>query len=869
MESSDGNLRTVAFTSGKYEVVARLGRGGMAQVFLAVVRGLGGFNKLVVIKRLESDDPSFRRMFLDEARVAAMLSHPNVVHTYEVSEYGGSYFIAMEYLDGQPLNRIVRRAQELGKFLNPRLCARVTAEALAGLHYAHELRDFSGSLLNVVHRDVSPHNLFVTHDGQVKVFDFGVAKAESRLEGTDTGVLKGKLGYMSPEQAAGDTVDRRADLFSAGVVLWELLTLRQLVTRDSNAAALRQVLHGSAPELPSSLPDVDDELRSIVSMALRRDKARRFQTAQEMRDALLGYLERQPYSQADSAKYMYEQFHSARAELQQRIQDTIFPAGGTDPVISVSETEIGDDPLLFGVSDELLPVLDSGSYSVAPPHDETEVLSPAPNSVSRVSNTPLGIALTSQSAPPAAPVDRRRVVVIGGLCAAALGGLLVVRASAPRVPSAVSSAAAAALAASPLPVVSAARVLRIHGSNTIGSELGPALAEAFLRFKGQDGVHRRAGKTPEESWVSGSSGGTDSAPSIELRAEGSSTAFTDLASGACDIGMSSRPIRDSEAADLVQKGFGDLRTPAAEHVIGLDGIAVIVHPNSALRSLDLEQLKRLFTGKALEFPAHGGPVHVFARHDQSGTYDTFKHLVLGDEALAATSKRVLDSAALSDAVAADPAGIGFIGIAYVRSAKAIAVSEAGASPLFASAFTVGTEDYALSRRLYLYVPVQGARKAALEYINFALSPEGQAVVRASGFVDLDVQAIEARPCDVRCSPRYANLTRGAKRLSLDFRFRAGRTELDSRGLRDLDRLVTFLRQVPDAKLMLLGFSDARGPLDQNLMLSRERTRKVSDELAARGVHATFADALGQEMPISSNATEAGRERNRRVEVWLR
>ena len=845
----------------------------MAQVFLAVVRGLGGFNKLVVIKRLESDDPSFRRMFLDEARVAAMLSHPNVVHTYEVSEYGGSYFIAMEYLDGQPLNKIVRRAQELGGFLKPRLCARVVADALAGLHYAHELKDFSGALLNVVHRDVSPHNLFVTHDGQVKVFDFGVAKAESRLEGTDTGVLKGKLGYMSPEQAASDLVDRRADVFSTGVVLWELLTLRQMVTRDSNAAALRQVLHGATPDLPSTLPDVDDELRGIVSMALKRDKARRFQSAHEMRAALLAYLERHPFSHEDLTAFMHEQFHSARADLQQRIQDTIFPAGGADPVISVTETEteLGDDPLLFGVDDSLLPVLDSGSFSL-PTREETARLSPASASVSSLSAaTPVGLARTNAPSALGAGAESRRAGRAGlaafGAAVVALGGWLALRPPASRAPE-----SAHPVAATLTPAGSAAPLLRIHGSNTMGSELGPALAEAYLRAKGQDGVQRRAGRSPEESWINGRRAGQADSPGIEIRAEGSATAFTDLASGACDVGMASRPIKDTEAALLLEKGLGDLQTPAAEHVIGLDGIAVIVHPNNPLRSLDLEQLRGLFTGKATEFPGavtHAAGVHVYARDDQSGTYDTFKHLVLGDEALAASCKRLMDSSALSQAVASDPQGIGFIGIAYVRGAKAVAVAESGASPLYASAFTVGTEDYALSRRLYLYVPVRGAQKSALDFVNFALSAEGQAVVRASGFVDLDVQAMEARPCDARCSPRYAQLTKNAKRLSLDFRFRAGRSELDSRGLRDIDRLITFLHEVPDAKLMLLGFSDSRGSLEQNAALSRERARKVEEELSARGLHASFVDALGQEMPISSNVNEAGRERNRRVEVWLR
>jgi len=415
-------------------------------------------------------------------------------------------------------------------------------------------------------------------------------------------------------------------------------------------------------------------------------------------------------------------------------------------------------------------------------------------------------------------------------------------------------------------------LLRLHGSNTIGSELGPALAEAYLRWKGQDGVHRRVDLAHEEAWVTGHTEQQQDAPGIEIRAVGSATAFSDLGNRSCDVGMASRAIKPAEAEALAQKGLGDLTTPAAEHVIGLDGIAVIVHPNNPLPRIDLDQLRRVFDGKLADFASLGGQpggVHVYARGDESGTYDTFKRLVLGDDALSARATRLMDSGALSDAVASDPQAIGFIGLAYVRGAKAVPVAEAGAPPLYASAFTVGTEDYALSRRLYLYLPVQGASPAAVDFVNFVLSPEGQSVVRASGFVDLNVQAIEARPCDARCSPRYAMLTRTARRLSLDFRFRAGHAELDSRGLRDIDRLITFLHQVPDAKLMLLGFSDSRGTYVQNQALSHDRARRVEDELSARGVHTALVDALGQEMPISSNVSDSGRERNRRVEVWLR
>jgi phosphate transport system substrate-binding protein len=413
-------------------------------------------------------------------------------------------------------------------------------------------------------------------------------------------------------------------------------------------------------------------------------------------------------------------------------------------------------------------------------------------------------------------------------------------------------------------------ILRLHGSNTIGGELGPALAEAYLRWKSFDDVQRRPGKIGEASLISGRL--RTKLQAVEIEAEGSATAFSDLGKRACDIGMASRPIKASEAEELIQKGLGDLRTPAGEHVLGLDGIAVIVHPNNPLQSVDLAQLKRLFAGDATDFASVGGAaksVSVYARDDNSGTYDTFKHLVLGDQPLASNAKRFMDSSALSDAVASDVQGIGFIGIAYVRGARALAVGEAGSPPLYPSAFTVATEDYALSRRLYLYLPVQAANPTAVDFVNFALSPDGQHVVGATGFVDLTVQAIEARPCDAHCSARYATLTRGARRLSLDFRFTSGRAELDSRGLRDLDRLISFLRSANDAKLMLLGFSDSRGSVVQNLALSRERAKVVDAALTARGVHATWVDALGQDMPVAPNDSDSGREKNRRVEVWLR
>ncbi len=216
---------------GRYAPVARLGTGGMADVFLTLAHGPQGVNKLSVVKRLrDPENVALTEMFLDEARLAARLNHPNIVHTYEVGEARGEYFIAMEYLEGQPLNQLLKKLESRCEGLSEPFVAFIAIQALKGLHYAHEFCDFDGTPLGVVHRDVSPHNLFVTYGGEIKLLDFGIAKAAVNLTHTEDGVLKGKIRYMAPEQATGTDVDRRADIFAFGVVFWEMLARRALFT---------------------------------------------------------------------------------------------------------------------------------------------------------------------------------------------------------------------------------------------------------------------------------------------------------------------------------------------------------------------------------------------------------------------------------------------------------------------------------------------------------------------------------------------------------------------------------------------------------------------------------------------------------------
>lgn len=288
MDGSNTTKGPEANILGKYRLIAELGHGGMAEVYLAVVQGPAGFNKLVVIKQIRpqlATDPEFLSMFLDEARLAARLSHPNVVQTNEVGQEGDRYFIAMEYLEGQPLNRVLHRiGRDGGLTLSMHL--RIIIDMLVGLHHAHELTDFDSTPLNVVHRDVTPHNVFVTYDGQVKVVDFGIAKAMNSSAETRLGVVKGKVAYMAPEQARGERVDRRADIFSAGVMLWEAATGRRLWKGIPDLTVLHRLINGDIPSPREIDPEVPEDLEKIVMKALALRREDRYSTSVELATAL-------------------------------------------------------------------------------------------------------------------------------------------------------------------------------------------------------------------------------------------------------------------------------------------------------------------------------------------------------------------------------------------------------------------------------------------------------------------------------------------------------------------------------------------------------------------------------------------------------
>ncbi len=304
---------------GRYELLKRIAAGGMGEVFLARQAGLEGFEKLLVVKVLLPhlvEDQEFITMFLDEARIAARLNHPNVAQIFDLGEVNGAYYIAMEYIHGDDVVKVWRAARAKGKEMPMALVGRIAADAAAGLDYAHKATDSNNRPLGLVHRDVSPQNILVTFDGGVKLIDFGVAKAAGRSSHTATGTLKGKYSYMSPEQAAGAEIDRRSDVFALGVVLYEMATGVRLFKRETEMATLKAVGECVVPRVSEKNPDVDPQLEAVILKSLAKDAADRFQDAQEMRLALEDWLvaTRKQGSAAHLAAFMQSLYAERLAE---------------------------------------------------------------------------------------------------------------------------------------------------------------------------------------------------------------------------------------------------------------------------------------------------------------------------------------------------------------------------------------------------------------------------------------------------------------------------------------------------------------------------------------------------------------------------
>ncbi len=420
-------------TVGRYEIVTPLARGGMSAVYVARLPSLAGVEKLFALKvplpHCQNDEGSLA-MFLDEARIAVRIEHPNVAQIYELGEQNGQPFIVMELVSGQSLSALTRRARAKIGALDHGTYFRILADAARGLHAAHEATGSDGEPLLVVHRDISPQNLHVGYDGRVKIVDFGIARARGRITKTESGTIKGKYRYLAPEQVSSGAIDRRTDIWALGVMLWEFCAERALFRADDEAATLWNVIHKEVPALSTIWREVPPELDRIVASCLERDKNRRPATALELAEVLEPLAAKT--STTKVAAVMEMLFADDRAASQERLRTPIHRRPG--PALPEVATKVESGVRSRSESKKssrisrvwtaaILGVIAVGAFTLgwvllaepsAPPPAPAPERTATPASSAQepaapvIEPAPLEQALPTKTTPPA-PVEERRV----------------------------------------------------------------------------------------------------------------------------------------------------------------------------------------------------------------------------------------------------------------------------------------------------------------------------------------------------------------------------------------------------------------------------------------------------------------------------
>jgi phosphate transport system substrate-binding protein len=434
----------------------------------------------------------------------------------------------------------------------------------------------------------------------------------------------------------------------------------------------------------------------------------------------------------------------------------------------------------------------------------------------------------------------------------------------------------------------------IHGSNTIGERLMPMLIDAYAQKRLGTRTVNKPGQ-PEEQEITIRAGGQTRAV-VDFQAHGSDTSAKSLLDGSAIIGMSSRRANDDEARAVSERFGVNLRGPGNEHVLALDGLAVIVNSSNSVATLSLDQIAQIFSGRITNWSQVGGrdePVRVLRRDDKSGTYDTFKSLVLkpAGMTISPTAEKYESSENLSDDVAKDQNAIGFIGLPYIGKNRALKLSSSCGLSYAPSRFSIKSEQYPLARRLYLYTIGTPSEPTAREILEFALSDNAQATIKEAEFVDQAVefedkeeqrawaQAINSDPnlgldaekeVPQRLTRDFIGAMEDVGRATVVFRFEQGKSELDTRARQDVQRLARYLANQSTSVIYLAGFADSKGSWAQNQRLAFQRAAAVATELAHEGARIPRKNVLtfSYMAPVACNDSDNGMAKNRRVEVWV-
>ncbi|WP_419811084.1 substrate-binding domain-containing protein [Bacterioplanoides sp.] len=429
---------------------------------------------------------------------------------------------------------------------------------------------------------------------------------------------------------------------------------------------------------------------------------------------------------------------------------------------------------------------------------------------------------------------------------------------------------------SDLPYDGTTNLFTIHGSNTVGAALAPNLVKEYLAQKGAEQIETLQTGVENEKIIRGVVRESRTIVEVVIEAHGSGTGFKGLSSQQADIAAASRPAKYKEVNLLQHKA--DMRAPDSEHIVGIDGLAIIVHPQNPIHTLSVDQIAGIFSGDYqdwAELGGNSGQINVYARDDKSGTWDSFKGMVLGKQkALVDSAERFESNDELSDLVASDVRGIGFVGLASVRQSKLVAVSDGSAKALLPNKLTVATEDYALARRLYMYTAGTSANVYVNEFLNFVLENAGQKIVADTGFISQELKAV--MPEGYAELPQdFRDITANAERLTINFRFKEGSAKLDNKALKDVERLVQYLKtnntltNTSLNEIVLIGFGDKKKTEERARLLSKLRAMAVRRELVRNGIYPKESVGYGEYLPVASINRSEGRMKNRRVEVWLR
>ena len=793
--------------SSRYQFKTLLGEGGAGQVYTAWDKHL---RRTVAIKQikvgnLEGNDV---RDTWQEAMCLATLRHSNIVTIYDLGMDGETPYIVMEYIQGETLERTVETSP-----LDTTTFIEIARQCLDGLSSAHHA--------GLIHRDLKPANIMLCRlpsgSYQVKILDFGIAsflQDGNPEEAKTNDSISGSIHWIAPEQIEGHPATEQSDLYSLGCLFYFALT-------------------GLPPFTGKSTEDI---AKAHLEHTVRHVTELRKDLPPSMADWIMGLIARNPAARPTRATEALEDFEVITGRRQVSTRAMKLPTIPLEP----SEVPVGDSTCSFNFNEI------AAAPSVTTPNDLAPQSVPTPSLVARKEDS-----------------KRHWLVWMGCAAILALAGLAWLVAGSKSEPKKTATNVAAGVP-----------ILRLHGSNTVGSKMGPSLVQGFLQTKGASQIHTEQGSVPVERRITFLLP-KDSAPSlVEVHSHGSRTGFASLANGACDLAMSSNEVKDEMHQELFKKGIGDMRTPACEHVIGLDGLAVIIHSTNPVSRMGKDQIADVFSGAIRDWSElgreKGGPIRLYARDANSGTFESFQAMVLGNKTLSPEARRIEDSTELSEGVSNDPDGIGFVGLPYIKNCKAVAVGDGECAPLIPTPFTVATEDYALSRRLYFYSPSTPSNPWVRELVEFSLGPAGQEIVSKSGFIK---QSIDPHRINVPAGApeQYVALSQGAERLSLSLRFNSNESQLDTKASRDLDRLVAALLQprFEKSQVLLIGFSDDSGDPSKDIERSKIFAEMVSGELEMRGVKAQAVEGVGSVLPIASNATKAGRSKNRRVEVWIK